>query len=107
MLNATMDGLIKGFIESSDLKNAREFLARINCQIAEEGVERNQVKRSIFREFNAKKKQSERQFAREASHARCFSSEVKREKKLDEASENYYSRKREIKALETLYRRCF
>ncbi len=107
MINATMAGLINRFIESSDLKNARELLARINNQVSEEGVDRNQVKRSIFREFSAKKKRSERQFALEASHARCFSSEVKREKKLDEASEKFYARNREIKALETLYRRCF
>ena len=106
--NATMSGLIEKFANSyDDLKTARELLGRIEEQITVENINKIFVARAISRAISALKKRTERQYALEANHARSLSTEAKREKKLDEASENFYSRTREIRDLETLFRRRF
>jgi hypothetical protein len=88
----------------SDNKFALEDIKEIKQRVLDEGEDKIHVKRAFMRAISTLKKRAERRFALDANHARALSTEVKRERKLDEASENFYSRTREIKSLETLFK---
>jgi len=90
-----------------DNKFAIVDIKEIKQRVLDEGEDIIQVKRTFMRAISILKKRAERRFALDANHARALCSEAKREKKLDEASEKFYSEKREIKFLEVLFRRYF
>ena len=107
-MDPTLYGLVAGYVNSyGDLKIALGLLKQIKDRMLEEGAEEIPVKRAIMREISALKKRTERQYALDSNRARSISSEAKRERKLDQVSEDFYALRREIKVLETLFKLNF
>ena len=107
-LSAVLSKLVTDFIGSySDLKTARIFLGQIKNQMFEEKADKRQVKLAILREISVFKMRSERQYALDQNLARSLSPEAKKERKMGQVSEEFYSLARDIKALEVFFRVYF